>query len=172
MGFQLPFPPSLPPSTRELPFGHLRTKEATSDLHLRFDSVGSLKSRKVCVSFWWKTTTFGANLEPKLFWEKSGKNMMNCIFMMLSHMIYCICIVYIYDIIICILMGVDQKIILRINGWNLREEIYLRVNDGCQGIQLRNFPQDSMELLGLRQVLPTNRQWNQWIDHMGVFRKM
>ena len=41
--------PSLPlPPTGELPFGHLRTN-VTSGLHLRFDSVGSLKSLGVCV---------------------------------------------------------------------------------------------------------------------------
>ena len=168
-------PPSHPPSHWWVAFwstsGRMQLQVCTCVLIV----WEALKSRKVCVSFWWKTTTFGANLEPKLLWEKSGKNMMNRVLMVLyiTYDIYVyIYIIYIYDTIICILMGVDQKIILRINGWNLRKEIYLRVNDGCQGIQLTNFPQHSMELLGLRQVLPTNGRWNQWIDHMGVFSKM
>lgn len=168
----LSLPPSLPP-TGELGFlvtsGRMQLQIYTCVL-----IVWEASSHGVCV-LERKRRPLGRTLNQNYPWEKRTNNMMNCIFMILSHMIYiyiCTYKIYIYDIIICILMGVDQNIILRINGWNLRKEIYLGVNDGCQGIQLTNFPRDSMELLGLRQVLPTNKRWNQWIDHMGVFSKM
>ena len=92
----LSLPPSLPPSHWWVAFwstsGRMQLQVCTCVLIV----WEALKSRKVCVSFWWKTTTFGANLEPKLLWEKSGKNMMNRVLMVLyiTYDIY----VYIYNL--------------------------------------------------------------------------